>query len=107
MWERLWRGHRTDLSKWNPTDEASRRTLLHLQTWARRDMYWHGSFALIFLTLAGWGVYSALHGSPWSWITVVFEGAMCVWYVRRTIHAFDNFVMLDTILKPYREQPYD
>jgi hypothetical protein len=85
---------------WNPVDTESREALLFMQKWQRRDLYFYGGMALFFLILAGVGAWSALNGSPWSWLTVAVDLGLVGLYGWRTQRAFERWLMIQEILEP-------
>jgi len=89
-----------DMSGWFPADQASRDTLLYLQKWQRRDMYFYGGFALFFTCLLGWNVWQAVQGNWWNWISAAIYLVVIGLYVWMTRRAFHRWRVCEEILKP-------
>jgi len=91
---------RQSMTGWQPADNASRETLLFLQKWQRRDLYFNGTFALVFLGFTFWNIWLATHGSPWSWLGAAIDFAVMCLYSYRARRAFDRWLICQEILTP-------
>jgi len=59
--------------------------------WARRDFQFNGIVVLFYLCIGSMAVWSATHGSPWSWLTALLDLTFLIWFGHRAHRALKRY----------------